>query len=80
MVNEGWSQGMRKMEIFDKYYDEHNLEERSQYSGFSKKQLVIEAEHLENALSRVLVYLENNGDDLDFIRTEVMDGLYESRI
>ena len=34
------------MEIFDKYYDEHNLEERSQYSGFSKKQLVIEAEHL----------------------------------
>ena len=43
------------MEIFDKYYDEHNLEERSQYSGFSKKQLVIEAEHLENALSRVLV-------------------------
>ena len=68
------------MEIFDKYYDEHNLEERSQYSGISKKQLVIEAEHLENALSRVLVYLENNGDDLDFIRTEVMDGLYESRI
>ncbi|HGD5845019.1 TPA: hypothetical protein ACIZWS_002010 [Streptococcus agalactiae] len=42
--------------------------------------MVIEAEHLENALSRVLVYLENNGDDLDFIRTEVMDGLYESRI
>lgn len=68
------------MEIFDKYYDEHNLEERSQYSGFGKKQLVIEAEHLENALSRVLVYLENNGDDLDFIRTEVMDGLYESCI
>lgn len=29
------------MEIFDKYYDEHNLEERSQYSGFSKKQFSI---------------------------------------
>lgn len=49
------------MEIFDKYYDEHNLEERSQYSGFSKKQLVIEAEHLENALSRVLVDKTKSG-------------------
>ncbi|WP_129904639.1 hypothetical protein [Bifidobacterium pseudolongum] len=49
------------MEIFDKYYDEYNLEERSQYSGFSKKQLVIEAEHLENALSRVLVDKTKSG-------------------
>lgn len=68
------------MEIFDKYYEEHNLEVESRYSDFSKEQLVIEAEYLENALSRILVYLENDGDNLDFIHAEVIDGLYESRI
>lgn len=68
------------MEIFDKYYDEHNLEERSQYSGFSKKQLVIEADYMHNVLTNVLSYLEEDGSDLNVIRSMVMDGLYESRI
>lgn len=68
------------MEIFDEYFDEHNLSENSQYSDFSKKSLVVEAEHLLSALLRILNYLDDEGEDLDVIRGEVMDGIYESRI
>ncbi|EHM36770.1 TPA: hypothetical protein ACY4E2_002749 [Enterococcus faecium 1,230,933] len=68
------------MEIFDEYYDSHNLNENSQYSDFSKKHLVIEAEYMHSALCKVLKYLNEGGTDLDIIRAEVMDGIYESRI
>lgn len=68
------------MEIFDKYYDEHEFAKNSQYNNFTKKHLVIEAEYLETTLLNLLDYLDGGGSDLDFIRAEVMDGLYESRI
>lgn len=68
------------MDIFDEYYDNHNLGERSRYSEFNKKYLVIEAEHLHDSLWEILQYLNKGGTDLDVIRGEVMDGLYESRI
>ena len=68
------------MKIFDEYYDSHNLEELSRYSNFSKKQLVIEAEYMHNTLSRILEYIDNDGEDLRHIYSEVMDGIYESRI
>lgn len=34
------------MDIFKEYYDNHNLDENSQYSDFSKEQLVIESEYM----------------------------------
>lgn len=68
------------MNIFDEYYDSHNLEKLSRYSNFSKKQLVIEAEYMHNTLSRILEYIDNDGEDLRHIYSEVMDGIYESRI
>ena len=64
------------MDLFEKYYDDNNLEEKSQYSQFNRKQLVIEADYMPNVLS----YLEEDGSDLNVIRSMVMDGLYESRI
>lgn len=68
------------MDLFEKYYDDNNLEEKSQYSQFNRKQLVIEADYRHNVLTNVLSYLEEDGSDLNVIRSMVMDGLYESRI
>lgn len=68
------------MDLFEKYYDDNNLEEKSQYSQFNRKQLVIEADCMHNVLTNVLSYLEEDGSDLNVIRSMVMDGLYESRI
>lgn len=68
------------MDLFEKYYDDNNLEEKSQYSQFNRKQLVIEADYMRNVLTNVLSYLEEDGSDLNVIRSMVMDGLYESRI
>jgi hypothetical protein len=65
------------MDLFEKYYDDNNLEEKSQ---FNRKQLVIEADYMHNVLTNVLSYLEEDGSDLNVIRSMVMDGLYESRI
>ena len=67
-------------ELFKEYYDSHNLEKNSQYSDCSKEQLVIEADYMHNVLTNVLSYLEEDGSDLNVIRSMVMDGLYESRI
>lgn len=69
-----------RMNIFNEYYESHNLEELSRYSNFSKKQLVIEAEYMYNTLSRILEYIDNGGEDLRYTYSEVMDGIYESRI
>ena len=66
-------------DLFEEYYDNHNLDE-SRYSHFSKKQLVIEAEYMQDALQNILKYLDDGGTDLNAIRGEVMDGIYESRI
>ncbi|WP_311415446.1 MULTISPECIES: hypothetical protein [Staphylococcaceae] len=68
------------MNIFDKYYDTHNLEKISPYSTFSKKQLVIEADYMHRSLFEILKYLDEGGEDLNYIRSKVMDGIYESRI
>ena len=67
------------MDLFEKYYDDNNLEE-SQYSRFNRKQLVIEADYMHDVLTNVLSYLDDDGSDLNVIRSMVMDGLYESRI
>lgn len=66
-------------ELFEEYYDNYNLD-KSQYSDFSKKHLVIEAEYMGNALHRILKYLDDGGTDLNKIHAEVYDGIYESRI
>lgn len=66
-----------QMDLFEKYYDENNLEETSE---FSQKQLVIEADYMHDALKKILSYLDEDGSDLNVIRSMVMDGLYESRI
>ncbi len=68
------------MGIFEEHYDSYNLDKNSQYASFSKKHLVIEAEYMRNALHSVLEYLDEGGTDLDIIRGNVMDGIYESRI
>jgi hypothetical protein len=68
------------MDIFEEYYDEHNLDENSDFSHLSKKHLVIEVDYMHNVLTNVLSYLEEDGSDLNVIRSMVMDGLYESRI
>lgn len=41
---------------------------------------MIEAEYMHNTLSRILEYIDNGGEDLRHIYSEVMDGIYESRI
>lgn len=66
-------------DLFEEYYDNHNLD-KSQYSDFSKKRLVIEAEHMGSALHKILKYLDDGGTDLNKIHAEVYDGIYESRI
>ena len=53
-------------ELFKEAYEEANLEENSQYSNYPREELVIEAEYLYQTLVN--------------ISSEVMDGLYESRI
>ena len=53
------------MDLFEKYYDDNNLEEKSQYSQFNRKQLVIEADYMHNVLTNVLSYLEEDGSDLE---------------
>ncbi|HDI5683091.1 TPA: hypothetical protein PNT20_004585, partial [Salmonella enterica] len=47
-------------DLFEEYYDNHNLDE-SRYSHFSKKQLVIEAEYMHDALQNILKYLDDGG-------------------
>ena len=54
--------------------------ENSLYSDMSKKQLVIEAEYMNNSLHGILGYIENGGTDLSVVKGKVMDGIYESRI
>ena len=66
--------------LFDEYYDEHDLDENSLYSDMSKKQLVIEADYMNNSLHDILKYIENGGADLNVLKGKVMDGIYESRI
>lgn len=41
---------------------------------------MIEAEYLYQTLVNIIEYLDQGGTDIDVIRSEVMDGLYESRI
>lgn len=69
-----------QMDLFEKYYDENNLEETSIFSQCNRKQLVIEADYMNDALKKILSYLDEDGSDLNVIRSMVMDGLYESRI
>lgn len=68
------------MDVFEKYYDERNLDDNSQYSKMTKKQLVIEAEYLYDSLTNILKYIDDGGTDLDKIHAEAFDGIYESRI
>lgn len=68
------------MGMFEEHYDNCNLDKNSQYASFSKKHLVIEAEYMYNALSNILEYLDEGGIDLEIIRGNAMDGIYESRI
>lgn len=46
----------------------------------SKKELVIEVEYLHNSLWNILKYVDNGGTDIDVVKAEVYDGIYESRI
>ena len=68
------------MGLFEDYYDEHDLDKNSEYSHMSKKELVIEAEYLHNSLWNILKYVDNGGTDMDVVKAEVYDGIYESRI
>lgn len=68
------------MDLFEKHYDENNLEETSKFGQCNRKQLVIEADYMHDALENILSYLDEDGSDLNVIRSMVMDGLYESRI
>lgn len=68
------------MGIFEEHYDNYDLDKNSDYASLSEKHLVIETEHMSNALHSVLKYLDEGGTDLDIIRGNVMDGIYESRI
>ena len=63
------------MGLFEDYYDEHDLDKNSEYSHMSKKELVIEVEYLHNSLWNILKYT-----DIDVVKAEVYDGIYESRI
>jgi hypothetical protein len=67
-------------ELFKEAYEEANLEENSQYSNYPREELVIEAEYLYQTLVNIIEYLDQGGTNIDVIRSEVMDGLYESRI
>ena len=68
------------MGLFEDYYDEHDLDKNSEYSHMSKKELVIEVEYLHNSLWNILKYVANGGTDIDVVKAEVYDGIYESRI
>ena len=68
------------MGLFEDYYDEHDLDKNSEYSHMSKKELVIEVEYLHNSLCNILKYVDNGGTDIDVVKAEVYDGIYESRI
>ena len=67
-------------DLFEKHYDDCNLDENSQYSDMTKKQLVIEAEYLHDALTKILKYIDEGGTDVDKIHAEAYDGIYESRL
>ncbi|WP_162551585.1 hypothetical protein [Levilactobacillus brevis] len=56
------------------------MQQNRQYSDMSKKELVIEVEHLHNSLWNILKYVDNGGTDIDVVKAEVYDGIYESRI
>lgn len=71
---------MNTKDLFEEYYDKHDLDENSSYSDMSKKQLVIEAEYMNNSLYDILSYIENGGIDLNVIKGKIIDGIYESRI
>lgn len=68
------------IDMFEKYYDEHNLDKNSQYSDMTKKELVIEADYLHDSLVNILKYIDEGGTDLDKIHAEAYDGIYESRL
>lgn len=67
-------------DVFEKYYDELDLDKNSQYSDMTKKQLVIEADYLHDSLVNILKYIDEGGTDLDKIHAEAYDGIYESRL
>ncbi|MDM8279132.1 hypothetical protein QUW35_00280 [Ligilactobacillus agilis] len=54
--------------------------EDSIYSNYSKKDLVIEVEHLHSYLDRLYNLLEHKNVSLAEVKAIVMDALYESRV
>lgn len=67
-------------DIFEQFYDEHNLDENSDFGHYTRKQAIIEADYLHATLCEILEYLQDGGTDLAKIKAIAYDGLFESRI
>lgn len=67
-------------DLFEQFYDDHNLDENSDFGHLTRKQAIIEADYLNSALCEILEYLQDGGTDLAKIKAIAYDGLYESRI
>jgi hypothetical protein len=67
-------------DIFEEYYDEHDLDKNSNFGHMTRKQAIIEADYMHKALVEILSYLQDDGEDLGKVRAIAYDGIYESRI
>lgn len=67
-------------ELYERFYDEHNLDENSDFGHLTRKQAIIEADYLNATLCEILEYIDDGGTDLAKIKAIAYDGLYESRI
>ena len=67
-------------DIFEEFYDEHNLDKNSNFGHMTRKQAIIEADYMHKALVEILSYLQDGGEDLGKVRAIAYDGIYESRI
>ena len=67
-------------ELYERFYDEHNLDENSDFGHYTRKQAIIEADCLNSTLCEILEYIDNGGKDISKINGIALDGLFESRI
>lgn len=67
-------------DLFEQFYDEHNLDENSDFGHLTRKQAIIEADYLNATLVEILEYIDNGETNIDEIKAIALDGLFESRI
>ena len=57
-------------ELYERFYDEHNLDENSDFGHYTRKQAIIEADCLNSTLCEILEYYNLRG-------TQDVDAFYQ---